>query len=241
MPLDGLVKRNNVLHAKSDARTLLAHALDDPRLGETAVVSSFGAESVVLLHLIAQIDPATPVLFLDTEMLFAETLSYQAQVASALGLSDVRIIRPARASLFEHDNEGLLHQHDADACCNLRKSVPLAQALAPFGSWITGRKRVQSETRTTLPLFEMDAGRIKINPLAGWSREQIGTYMDRYDLPRHPLVAKGFPSIGCAPCTSPVGHGEDQRAGRWRNQEKTECGIHFENGKLVRPGLDTTQ
>lgn len=238
MPLKEIAERNAALHAKSDAPTLLTHALEDPRLGDTALVSSFGAESVVLLHMVAQINPATPVLFLDTEMLFAETLAYQIEVATRLGLTDIRVIRPDRKALFEHDNEGLLHLHAPDACCNLRKTVPLEKALAPFGSWITGRKRAQASTRANLPLFEKDGARIKINPLAAWTRGDIIAYMDRHRLPRHPLVAKGYPSIGCAPCTSPVGHGEDSRAGRWRDQDKTECGIHFENGKAVQTRMD---
>lgn len=239
MPLKELAERNNILHAKSDPLTILAHALEDVRLGDVALVSSFGAESVVLLHMAAQVRADVPVLFLDTELLFDETLTYQQDVAETLGLTDIRVIRPDRNAVFARDNENLLHLHDPDACCALRKTEPLAKALAPFGSWVTGRKRYQGGDRAALPVFEKDGDRIKINPLARWNRDDIAAYMDRHALPRHPLVAQGYPSIGCKPCTTRVTPGEDPRAGRWRDQSKTECGIHFENGRAVRSAAAT--
>jgi len=228
MPLKELAERRNLLHRKSDAQTILRHALSDVQIGDIALVSSFGAESVVLLHMVAQIDPATPVIFLDTEMLFAETLTYQKDVADKLGLTDVRVVTPSRDAVFQHDVDGLLHQADVDTCCDLRKTQPLETALKDFGGWITGRKRYQGGQRSALPVFEKDeARRIKINPLADWTAKDIAAYMDAHDLPRHPLVAQGYPSIGCWPCTHRVGVDEDARAGRWKNTEKTECGIHF--------------
>ena len=234
MPLKELADRNNLLHAKSDAQTILRHALEDVRLGDTTLVSSFGAESVVLLHMLSEIDKSAPVIFLDTEMLFPETLEYQRDVAQKLGLTGIRTVTPDRNAVLTHDVDGLLHQADVDACCDLRKTQPLATALEEFGSWITGRKRYQGGQRAALPLFEKDGHRIKINPLAHWSPEQISDYIAAKNLPRHPLVAQGYPSIGCWPCTHRVGVGEDARAGRWKDTEKTECGIHFENGKMQR-------
>jgi phosphoadenosine phosphosulfate reductase len=230
MPLKEIADRQNLLHAKSDPSLILRHALEDVRLGDTAIVSSFGAESVVLLHMAAAINPDVPVIFLDTEMLFAETLTYQVEVAEALGLTDVRVIRPDRGEVFLRDNEGLLHQADVDACCNLRKTEPLQAALSEFGSWVTGRKQYQGGKRAELPVFEKESGstRIKINPLARWDAAQISTYMNTHNLPRHPLVKQGYPSIGCAPCTARVSDlGVGSRAGRWDGQEKTECGIHL--------------
>lgn len=228
MPLKELAERRNLLHRKSDAQTVLRHALDDLDIGPVALVSSFGAESVVLLHMVAQINPATPVIFLDTEMLFAETLTYQREVADTLGLTNVQVITPDRAAVLTHDVDGLLHQADVDACCDLRKTQPLERALQNYGGWITGRKRYQGGQRSDIPLFEKDHGRrIKINPLASWTAQDIAAYLDTHNLPRHPLVAKGFPSIGCAPCTHRVSALEDPRAGRWKNSTKTECGIHF--------------
>ncbi len=229
MPLKEIAERQNLLHSKSTPEMILRHALEDVRIGETAIVSSFGAESVVLLHMAAQINPAVPVIFLDTEMLFPETLSYQVEVAQDLGLSDVRMIRPQRAATLVRDNDGLLHQADADACCTLRKTEPLNRALAPFGSWVTGRKQYQGGRRSDLPFFEKENGsmRIKVNPLAKWGRTKIADYMDSHDLPRHPLVAEGYPSVGCMPCTARVSAIGNPRAGRWENSTKTECGIHF--------------
>ena len=221
----------NAEHVGADARDVLRAALD---LGDAALVSSFGADSVVLLHMAAGIDRATPVLFIETGMLFPETLAYQRRVAVDLGLTDVRVIRPTTEDLFLHDPEGDLHGRDPDLCCTLRKVRPLEQALAGFGAWVTCRKRVQGAARTAMPLFEVDGGRIKANPLAAWTGADLSTYMDGHALPRHPLVARGYPSLGCAPCTTKVAPGEDPRAGRWRGREKTECGIHFAGGVAVR-------
>jgi phosphoadenosine phosphosulfate reductase len=181
----------------------------------------------------------TPVIFIDTEMLFAETLVYQQELAERLNLRDLRIIRPDAQDLARTDAKQTLHRRDTDACCALRKTRPLQRALAGFDGWITGRKRYQTGTRATLDFFEIEDGtdRIKVNPLAHWARDDIRTYMEENRLPRHPLVSQGYPSIGCMPCTTPVKPGEDPRSGRWRDQDKTECGIHFVNGKLVRKGV----
>ena len=236
MPLKELAERRNTLHRKSDAQTMLRHALTDVQIGKVAMVSSFGAESVVLLHMIAEIDQATPVIFLDTEMLFPETLDYQRKVAASLGLTDVRVITPNRDAVLTEDVDGLLHQSDTNACCDLRKTRPLAEALAEFDGWITGRKQFQGGKRATLPLCEKDGRRIKINPLAKWTAQDLQAYITAHNLPRHPLVAKGYPSVGCMPCTTRVSDHEDQRAGRWRSSEKTECGIHFDMDTQTKEG-----
>lgn len=224
----------NARYKHHSATDVFRGALADA--GRIALVSSFGAESVVLLHMAAVVDCATPVLFIDTGMLFTETLVYQAEVAEQLGLTNVRIL--SAKDIARHDPDGTLHQRDPDACCALRKTAPLLAALSGFDGWITGRKRFQSGRRATLDFFEVEdgTGRIKVNPLAHWAPEDVRTYMEENRLPRHPLVARGYPSIGCAPCTTPVAPGEDPRAGRWRDKPKDECGIHFVNGKLVRGG-----
>ncbi len=225
----------NARYRHHGATAVLERALSDPQVGRLALVSSFGAESVVLLHLVSVMDRTTPVLFIDTEMLFPETLAYQAELAARLRLSDVRTIRASRDDVFVKDNEGILHLHDPDACCALRKTVPLQHALAGSDAWITGRKRYQGGQRTALDFFEAeDDLRIKVNPLAHWSSADLQDYIAENRLPRHPLVAKGYPSIGCAPCTTRVSDGEDPRAGRWRDTGKEECGIHFVDGKAVR-------
>lgn len=219
----------------SDAPAILRFALSGA-LGKIALVSSFGADSAVLLHLVAEIAPATPVLFIDTLLLFEETLHYQRALAQRLNLRDLRVITPARVDLFTEDADGVLHEAAPDACCDLRKTRPLNAALAGFDGWITGRKRFQGGARAGLAAFERDAqsGQLKINPLAGWAARDLAAYLVAHDLPRHPLVAKGFASIGCAPCTGPVAPGEDARAGRWRGQDKDECGIHIVDGRVIR-------
>jgi len=236
-PIDPVADRVADLNrrfAHHGATAVLAHALSDPMVGRIAMVSSFGAESVALLHMLSVIDRSVPVIFLDTEMLFDETLTYQAEVAGHLGLSNLRIIRPDRDETFLRDGEALLHRVDPDACCALRKVRPLGRALMPFDGWITGRKRYQGGSRAALTFFETDGARIKVNPLAHWDRGDVAEYIANNRLPRHPLLKRGFASIGCAPCTSKVQTGEDARAGRWRGLRKTECGIHFVDGKVVR-------
>jgi phosphoadenosine phosphosulfate reductase len=203
--------------------------------GEVALVSSFGAEAAVLLRMVAEIDPATPVLMIDSLMLFEETLEYQRDLSRHLGLTNVQHLHPDVTDLARLDPDDTLHQRDQDACCVVRKVAPLDRALRRWPVTITGRKRFQASTRAELEVFEADGPRLRVNPLANWRSGELRAYMDRHDLPRHPLVAKGYPSIGCAPCTTRVLPGEDERAGRWRGRDKVECGIHFgADGRILR-------
>ncbi len=220
------------------ACAVLAHAMNDDRIGSVALASSFGADSIALIHMVSQLDRNFLVLFLDTRMLFRETLSYQREVAADLGLTDVRIVRPDTEELFARDTDCLLHLSDENACCSLRKIEPLQQALAGFGGWITGRKRFQGGRRAQLDHFELQDGRVKINPLAQWAPEELCAYVTDNNLPLHPLQTKGFASVGCAPCTTPTQAGESSRAGRWRDGGKDECGIHFVAGRTVREGVN---
>lgn len=192
--------------------------------GRLAVVSSFGAESALLLMLVADIDPAVPVIFLDTGKHFAETLDYRDLLVDRLGLRDVRITRPVPQDLSAADERGDLWRRDPDHCCRLRKVLPLRRALSGFEAWVTGRKRFASGERAELQVIEAVDGRVKINPLAVWTPARIAVAYKAADLPRHPLVAQGYTSIGCAPCTNRAGAG---RSGRWANTDKTECGIHW--------------
>lgn len=221
------------------ATEVLRRALNDPDLGKVTLVSSFGAESVVLLHMVSVVAPGTPVLFIDTMMLFQETLDYQLAVTEKLKLTDVRVIRATDPEVALNDPDGTLHQFNTDACCNFRKTIPLERELSKFDAWITGRKRFQGGERDALEFFEAEPpARLRINPLAHWRSGDVQDYLAENNLPRHPLVAKGYASIGCAPCTSPIKPGEDPRAGRWRGSAKTECGIHFIGGKPVRTGVN---
>ena len=236
--VDERVARLNARYKNHSSTSVLELALRDAELGRISLVSSFGAESVVLLHMISVMKPDTPVVFIDTQMLFQETIDYQLELIEKLDLRDVRRIQPAPAKVAQIDPDGTLNQRNTDACCDLRKTVPLQEAMGDFDAWITGRKRFQAGSRATLDFFENELDtRIKINPLAHWAPDDVKDYMINNRLPRHPLVAKGYPSIGCAPCTSPVAEGEDPRAGRWRGREKIECGIHFVDGTMVRGPL----
>ncbi len=208
------------------AQDMLRELLTGELAGRTAAVSSFGAESAVLLHMVSEIDRDVPVVFTNTQKMFGETLAYRDELAERLGFTDLRVFRPDPRLLAIKDKTGLRWSYDPDGCCDLRKVEPLRRALAPFDAWISGRKGFQSGTRTALPRFEEDEGRLKINPLADWDKAKLDTYFAEHDLPRHPLEAQGYLSIGCAPCTTKVAPGEDPRAGRWRSFDKVECGIH---------------
>jgi phosphoadenosine phosphosulfate reductase len=202
---------------------------------QAAMVSSFGAEAAVLLHMVAEIDRHLPVLMIDSLLLFEETLAYQRTLSDHLGLTNVQHLHPDAMDLARLDPDATLHQRDTDACCAIRKVAPLDRALRRWPVSITGRKRFQAHTRATLDVFEADGDRLRVNPLAHWSAQDLRAYMDAHDLPRHPLVARGFRSIGCWPCTTPVAEGEDDRAGRWRGSDKVECGIHFgADGRILR-------
>jgi phosphoadenosine phosphosulfate reductase len=216
-------------YGQLDGLALLRSLLrEGPFRGRTALVSSFGAESAVLLDMVATVDPRTPVIFLDTGKLFEETHDYRQDLTALLGLEDVRVVRPEPADLARHDPEGALWRRDPDRCCHVRKTEVLERALAGFAAWITGRKRFQGGLRSALPTIEGEpsSGRIKLNPLAPWSAEDVERYRLLRNLPAHPLVADRFASIGCMPCTRRTAPGEPPRAGRWWGLDKAECGIH---------------
>jgi len=195
--------------------------------GNIALVSSFGAESIVLLDMVAQVNPATPVIFLNTQKLFGETVKYRDTIAEKLGLTNIITVRPNPDDVANEDKNGLLWTRDTDACCDLRKVRPLARAMNDYGAWITGRKRFQTSERGNIPLIEQDGSKIKINPLAHWNQDDLDKIIAAKGLPKHPLIAQGYPSIGCMPCTARVEAGQDRRMGRWSGQDKSECGIHI--------------
>ena len=218
----------NLRFADVDTGAMLAELLAGELKGRIAVVSSFGAESAALLHLVAAADKEIPLIFVNTQKMFGDTLAYRDELSERLGFTDLRVYRPDPYDLAARDATGLRWSYDPDGCCEIRKVAPLRRALAPFDAWISGRKAFQGKSRSALPRFEIDEGKLKLNPLADWSKERLEAYFAEHQLPRHPLVALGYPSIGCTPCTAKVAPGEDERSGRWKGWDKTECGIHGE-------------
>ena len=227
----------NGMFGEMDGVSVLRQAVNDLLKDDVAVVSSFGADSSVLLHMVSIVDPTVPVYFLETGKHFPETLAYVEILKSQLGLTNVRWLRPDPKDLARFDPHGDLWETDPDSCCHIRKTEPLDAEIAQFAGWVTGRKRYQTVERGVLPHFELTSDdRIKVNPLAYFNDADIATYKLEHGLPEHPLFAKGYKSIGCAPCTTIVAEGEDPRAGRWRGLNKKECGIHFDfNGAIARP------
>ncbi|QZD87645.1 phosphoadenylyl-sulfate reductase [Qipengyuania psychrotolerans] len=221
--------RLNRMFRGAETEEWLRAVFEGDLVGDIALVSSFGAESAALLHLVSRIDASIPVLFLDTGKHFPETLAYRDELTDRFGLNRVDLY-PDLADLEARDNTGLRWSYDPDGCCELRKVKPLEIALARFDASLTGRKAFQSSTRANLPRFEVDTadaqGRLKINPLIDWDAQRIAAYFEEHDLPRHPLIERGFASIGCSPCTRAIKPGEDPRSGRWAGWDKVECGIH---------------
>ena len=232
-PDPALAERLAALQARytgASALGLIEAAVTQEFPGRTCVVSSFGSESVVLLHLLSEVDPSVPVLFLNTGKLFGETLRYRDRLQDRLGLTDIRSLRPHPADEARLDPEGVLWSKDPDACCNFRKTLPLQRAISGFDAELTGRKRFQTRARAGLAPVELNGSRFVFNPLAEWSLQDLADHIVEHDLPRHPLVADGFLSIGCMPCTDRVKPGGDYRSGRWAGQDKEECGIHENAG-----------
>lgn len=166
-------------------------------------------------------------LFLDTQWLFKETLAYRDTLVTRLGLSDVRTVTPSPSALAIRDPKRDLAFRDRDACCEIRKVIPLATELAGFDGWMSGRKRYHGGERTALPVVEADGPRLKFNPLARLSRPELNGIFAASRLPRHPLETIGFTSVGCVPCTHKPANGDAVRGGRWSGLGKTECGIHL--------------
>lgn len=220
------ISRLNDKYENFEPWDIIKDGLGLPLFGDMCVVSSFGAESAVLLHMIASIAPATPIILIDTGKLFGETLRYAAQLQHRLGLEDVRHVHPKQADLELLDPLGKLSGTAPDQCCQVRKTDVLERALKPFNSWINGRKRFQTDQRSLLSIVERDGRRLKLTPLANWTATQIREYHSKHHLPVHPLLSKGYGSIGCFPCTVKIKPGADPRSGRWDGIDKTECGIH---------------
>ena len=218
--------------AAMDAGALLRLAIRDLYPGRIALVSSFGADSAVLLHMMAQIDKATPVIFVDTGHLFPETLAYRDELVGLLGLTDVRAVQPSEEDLATLDPEGFLWSSDPDACCDIRKVKPLFASLEGYAMWFTGLRREQAKSRGALKEvddFKLPTGTVirKISPLTEWNAKDVWTYSQQHNIPMLELYDRGYTSIGCEPCTSIPTDPNDPRSGRWGGQ-KQECGIHIQ-------------
>jgi phosphoadenosine phosphosulfate reductase len=216
----------NLLRAPANVEALhptevLRWAFDTHGVDNVTVTASF--EDAVLVHLAWAADPAADIVLLDTQYLFAETWWLAEEMQRRFGIN-LRVVTPLPE--VQRDN---LWQSDVGACCAVRKVEPLNRALAGKAAWVTGVRRVDGPTRANAPVVSFDINRnlVKINPLAAWTDQDMALYAAINDLPAHPLAERGYPSIGCWPCTRPVAEGEDKRAGRWAGNDKTECGLHI--------------
>ena len=233
---EAFLSRLRVLQAQYedlDAEAILETAVNETFAGSLAMVSAFGSESAVELHILSRIAPWVPVLFLNTGKMFPETLRYRDLLQERFGLTDVRAIGPDPRDREKLDPQGILWSRNPDMCCHFRKVAPLERGLEGFEAAITGRKRFQTRARAKMKKIELirrpegfEGFRFMLNPLAAWSAEQLEGYIVEHKLPRHPLVKDGYLSIGCMPCTDRVAEGGDYRQGRWSGSEKEECGIH---------------
>ncbi len=221
-------------YAGLEGRELIATVNRDFR-GRVALLSSFGVESAVLLHMASEVALDIPIVFLDTLKLFPETLIYRDRLVEYLGLLNLNIVMPEVDDIRSEDREGDLHAIDPDACCHIRKTLPMAKALSGYDVVISGRKRFHGAARSELEFVSLQDEKLKVEPLAGFTSLDLQGYMQRHHLPSHPLKFEGYHSIGCIPCTTKGGTDKDPRVGRWKGTEKTECGIHFSsNGKVIR-------
>ncbi len=227
------LSRLNSELADASAQTILSVAMLREWEAGITYISSFGAESAVMLALISDINPALPIIFFDTGMHFPQTLDYRDMLIDRLALTGVETKTPSQEDLAAKDPKNILWKSNTDACCDIRKVRPLRPALTGYEAWITGRKRFHGGARSALPIFEHMDGKFKVNPLAGWTPDDVDLFLEHRLLPKHPLMAQGYPSIGCWPCTSPASDPQDMRSGRWMGQDKSECGLHVE--KAARP------
>lgn len=216
---------------------LLEQVINKEFKGDIALVSSFGAGSAALISMVAEVNPNIPVLFLDTEKHFPETMDYLEEIRKFSGLQNLIILKPDSKIQKDIDPDGDLWKRMPNRCCWFRKVKPLEDTLEKMGirALITGRKSYQNSERKNMDNIELyEDGRFRVNPLHSWSGEDVKKELKRRKLPEHPLVSKGYLSIGCQVCTRAVKPGEDERAGRWAHtagfpggEQKTECGIHL--------------
>lgn len=222
-----LKKVNDSLEGKTPEEAI-KWAVDNFETKELSLACSFGAEDVALVDMLVKIKPDARIFYLDTDLLFKESFEVKERLIQKYGINPERY--GAASTLDEMIKElgPELWKRDPDKCCNIRKMVPLAEALSNLKCWITGIRRDQAPTRANAPVVSWDAkfNLVKVNPLVRWTSKDVWDYITKHNVPYNVLHDKNFPSIGCEPCTRPVMPGEDPRAGRWAGFQKTECGLH---------------
>ena len=218
-------------------------ALAEAGLGRIAIASAFQAEGTCLIHMATRVVPDVPILFLETGFHFAETLAFKERLTEQLGLNVVDLVGEYTVERQTEEFGPRLYERDPKLCCQLNKVAPFDRALRGFDAWLTSMRRDSAWTRRNTPIvsqteFEDGTTLVKVNPIAGWTRQQAWSYLKEHDLPHNPLYDLGFASIGCAPCTRMVFAGEDERAGRWSGLLKTECGIHVRESGVQEEAED---
>ncbi len=194
---------------------------------EIAVSTSFQTHSMALLHMVTRIQPDIKIFFLDTGYHFWDTLIFREQIQHEWNLNVVDLYRDSRWDIFARQNTRTLPLQDPNLCCYIHKVQPMQKALSGLKAWISGIRRDQTPERAHAQILELqDDGLLKVNPLLNWTKSDVQTYIADHNLPAHPLYERGYRSIGCAPCTVPVGAGDNDRAGRWVGRHKIECGLH---------------
>jgi phosphoadenosine phosphosulfate reductase len=196
-----------------------------PRL---TMATAFGAEGCCLIHMLAEIEPGVRIFNLDTGYQFPETLALREQIRDRYGI-EIQFVRPELSvAEYEEEHGGPLYVHRPDQCCHDRKIEPLRRAVAGYDAWVSAIRRDQTEHRAAAGVVQWDAkfGLVKVNPLLSWTKKDVWAFIVKHDVPYNPLHDRGYPSIGCWPCTRAVADGEDERAGRWAGRVKKECGLH---------------
>ena len=208
-------------------QNILENSINNIFKKKMVYVCSFGTESAIILHMVSEIDKSLPIILLNTNYLFKETIEYKDYLINKFKFSNFKEIYPSIKDLKINDSEGTLWKEDPDLCCNIRKVLPLQKELKKYDAWVSGRKSYHAGERTNLKFFEYINEKIVVNPLANVNRNFVDSYFKKHDIERHPLFESGYLSLGCTHCTVKTSMIDSPRSGRWNNKTKTECGIHY--------------
>ena len=208
-------------------QNILENSINNIFKKKMVYVCSFGTESAIILHMVSEIDKSLPIILLNTNYLFKETIEYKDYLINKFKFSNFKEIYPSIKDLKINDSEGKLWKEDPDLCCNIRKVLPLQKELKKYDAWVSGRKSYHAGERTNLKFFEYINEKIVVNPLANVNRNFVDSYFKKHDIERHPLFESGYLSLGCTHCTVKTSMIDSPRSGRWADKIKTECGIHY--------------